>query len=416
MARKRRIQPGEKVGLKLTQAERQLLLEALLLPPKGFEQAVHDTPHSEPMMFDLDELDDLAGHVAAAADHAEDKKLRSKLDRISKKIATLLDRHTDQPEPAPGDETTPSFIETFLDRLVGEGPMILPMASKSKKGEDQYPLKLTEPQREALIAATRLRRGIKTKLQQVPEGTQTIGLTRKELDEMASEVDTAVAYAPSPYKKRLQAVMSKLEDLVDALEENEPLKPDREGIKKADQVYQLKITLKDFKPPIWRRVQVPDGSLGLFHDVIQIAMGWTDMHLHEFIVRGDHYGPRSPDDLGFAVEMETEDEDAVLLSQIQRNTRKFRYVYDFGDGWQHDIEFERIVEREPKVKYPRCVEGKRACPPEDVGGPWGYAEFLEAIGDPKHEQHDELLEWVGGEFDPEEFLAEEVNKQLRKLR
>ena len=114
---------------------------------------------------------------------------------------------------------------------------------------------------------------------------------------------------------------------------------------------------------------MPDGSLGLLHDVIQIAMGWTDMHLHEFIVRGDHYGRRSPDDLGFGAEMETEDEDAVLLSQIQRNTRKFRYVYDFGDGWQHDIEFERIVEREPKVKYPRCVEGKRACPPEDVGGP-----------------------------------------------
>ncbi len=415
MARKRRIQPVEKVGLKLTQAERHLLLEGLLRPPKGFEQAVQATPPSEPLMFSLDELDDLAGHVAATANHAEDKKLRSKLDRVSRKIAGLLDRHTDQPEPAPSDETTPSFIETFLDMLVGEGPMILPMAARSRKGEDQYPLKVTEPQREALVVATRLRRGLKTRLQQAPSGIQVIGLTRKEVDEMASEVDIAVEYAPNPFKKRLQAVMSKLEDLVDALEENEPLKPGREGIKMADQIYQLKITLKDFKPPIWRRVQVPDGSLGLLHDVIQIAMGWTDMHLHEFIVRGDHYGPRSPDDLGFGVEMEDEDEDAVLLSQIQQNTRKFRYVYDFGDGWQHDIEFERIVEREPKVKYPRCIEGKRACPPEDVGGPWGYAEFLEAIGAPKHEQHEELLEWAGGEFDPEEFSAEEVNKQLRKL-
>jgi hypothetical protein len=139
MARKRRIQPGEKIGLKLRQAERHLLLEALLLPPKEVEQAVHATPPSEPLMLNLDELDDLAGHVAAAANHAEDKGLRSKLDRISRKIADLLDRHTDQPEPAPDEGTRPSFIEDFLDLLVGEGPMILPMASKSKKGEDQYP-------------------------------------------------------------------------------------------------------------------------------------------------------------------------------------------------------------------------------------------------------------------------------------
>ena len=136
MARKRRIQADEKIGLKLTQAERHLLLHALLLPPKGVEQAVRATPPSEPLMLSLDELDDLAGHVAAAANHAEDTKLRSKLDRISRKIAGLLGRHTDQPEPAPDEGTTPGFIETFLDLLVGEGPMILPMASKSKKGED----------------------------------------------------------------------------------------------------------------------------------------------------------------------------------------------------------------------------------------------------------------------------------------
>jgi predicted nucleotidyltransferase len=416
MARKRRIQAGEKIGLKLTQAERNLLLDALLLLPEEVEQAVHATPPSGPLMLSLDELDDLAGHVAAAANHALDKRLRSKLDRISRKIADLLERHTDQPEPSLGEATTPSLIENFLDMLAGERPMILPMESKSRQGEDQYPLKLTEPQREALIAATRLRRGLKTKLQQVPSGTQVIGLTRTEMDETASEVDIAVEYAPSPYKKRLQSVMSKLEDLLGALEENEPIKPSRKGTKKADRIYQLKITLKDIKPPIWRRIQVPDCPLGDLHEVIQIAMGWTDSHLHEFIVRGDHYGPRPPEDLDLGMEMEVEDEDAVVLSRIQRGTRKFRYVYDFGDGWQHEIEFEQIVEREPRIKYPRCVAGERACPPEDVGGPWGYAEFLDASADTLHEQHEKLLEWVGGEFNPEEFSVEEVNEHLRQLR
>ena len=108
-----------------------------------------------------------------------------------------------------------------------------------------------------------------------------------------------------------------------------------------------------------------------------------------------------------------------MLREILPKTGKrfsFKYEYDFGDGWQHDIVFERLVGREPKVKYPRCVEGERACPPEDVGGPWGYAEFLEVITDPKHERHEELLEWVGGDFDPEAFSTEKVTEQLRQSR
>jgi hypothetical protein len=258
------------------------------------------------------------------------------------------------------------------------------MSPKSKKGEAQYPLTLTDKQREALIHATRLRGGIKDKLNEVPEGTQTIGFTKKQLDETASEVETAVQFAPSPYKERLKAITGKLDDLRDALEDVPP-SPKGKPIKKADQLYQLKITLKDTKPPIWRRVQVADCSLGDLHEVIQIAMGWTGSHLHQFVIKGEYYGTPAPDDFGFGMGMEVEDEEGVLLSQIIKNDRKFkfRYEYDFGDNWQHDIEFEKVVERESKVKYPRCIEGKRACPPEDCGGPWGYGDFLEAITDPK---------------------------------
>ena len=116
--------------------------------------------------------------------------------------------------------------------------------------------------------------------------------------------------------------------------------------------------------------------------------------------------------------MEMKDEDAILLSQIVTGGKNapFVYEYDFGDSWQHSIQFERVVEPEPKVKYPRCAEGARACPPEDCGGVWGYADFLKAIADPKHPDHRDMKEWIGGKFDPEKFSVEAVNRELKNLR
>ena len=112
--------------------------------------------------------------------------------------------------------------------------------------------------------------------------------------------------------------------------------------------------------------------------------------------------------------MEVEDEDGISLSEIYtgKNTPRIVYEYDFGDSWQHEIVLEKILEPEPNVAYPRCIEGARACPPEDVGGIWGYGDFLVAISDPNHADHDEMLEWIGGEFDPEKFSVDEVNKEL----
>jgi hypothetical protein len=415
MARKKKPTPDEKVGLKLTQAERKLVLEEILPLPKEVEKAVRASPATGPVRLSLDDLEDLARHVAAAADHAEDQTLRAKLDRIARKIDALLDRSITVPDLPEGRAA--GVIESFRDMLLGEGATILPLPSKSKEGEDQYPLTLTDKQREALLSATRLRRGLKNRIGQAPEDTQTIGLTRKELDEMAEEVDTSLAFAPSPFKKRLEAVLGKLDDLLDALEEDEPGEPGPEPAEPTGRIYQLKITLKDTKPPVWRRVEVPDCTLGDLHEVIQIAMGWDNSHLHQFVVRGTYYGPSADDDFGFGMDMEVEDEEGVLLSQIVTGGRKlkFRYEYDFGDGWRHDIEVERVVEREPRVKYPRCVEGRRACPPEDVGGPWGYADFLAVIADPKHPDHREMKEWAGGRFDPEKFSVEAVNKELRAL-
>jgi hypothetical protein len=178
-------------------------------------------------------------------------------------------------------------------------------------------------------------------------------------------------------------------------------------------IYRLSITLADVEPPVWRVVEVPDCTLGELHDVIQVAMGWQESHMHQFILNKKYYGRPSPDDYGIDVQ----DEEGIRLSQIFTGKKKPRlvYEYDFGDSWQHEIRLERTLEPEPKVKYPRCVEGARACPPEDCGGAWGYADFLEAMADPKHENHRDMKEWIGGKFDPEKFSADKVNKELRRL-
>jgi Plasmid pRiA4b ORF-3-like protein len=181
--------------------------------------------------------------------------------------------------------------------------------------------------------------------------------------------------------------------------------------KATGKVFQLKITLKDIKPPIWRRVQVPDCSLDELHGIIQVAMGWEDYHLYSFKVGGTEFSdPRG------SGEIDMEDASRVKLSRvIPREKNKFRYTYDFGDSWEHEILVEKILPPEEGQKYPVCLEGKRSCPPEDVGGPWGYEEVVEAIRDPHHEQHEELLEW-GGDFDPEAFDLDAVNKGLRRLK
>ena len=180
--------------------------------------------------------------------------------------------------------------------------------------------------------------------------------------------------------------------------------------RKAGEVHQLKITLRDLKPPVWRRVQVKDCSLSRLSDVIQTCMGWEGYHLHAFEIGGEQYSEPDPDGM-----MESEDERKFKLGQfIRLGFKKFSYTYDFGDNWRHTIQVEKTLPAEAGVSYPRCIAGKGACPPEDCGGPWGYQELLEAVQNPKHKRHGELLEWVGGEFDPGAFDAEVATKRMQR--
>ncbi len=182
------------------------------------------------------------------------------------------------------------------------------------------------------------------------------------------------------------------------------------------EVYQLKITLLDTKPPIWRRIQVGNVTLNRLHEDIQTAMGWTNSHMHHFRIDEVLYGDPMLMAETFE-ELNYRDSTTTRLSDILPQDGKqasFEYEYDFGDGWAHEVLFEGRLPAEPKKKYPLCLEGKRACPPEDCGGVWGYAEFVEAIKDPEHEQHDELLEWVGGKFDPEKFDPAAATRAMKK--
>jgi hypothetical protein len=178
-------------------------------------------------------------------------------------------------------------------------------------------------------------------------------------------------------------------------------------------IYQLKVTLTGSRPPIWRRLQVrSDTTLQELHDILQFSMGWLDGHLHQFVVGGVQYGPADDEDWGIDVE----DERAVTVADIVSGAGdRFVYEYDFGDGWEHDVRIEKVLEPKPEASYPVCLTGRRACPPDDVGGIWGYADFLRSISDPGDPEHDELLEWVGGEFDPEAFDLADVNAALAGL-
>jgi hypothetical protein len=180
-------------------------------------------------------------------------------------------------------------------------------------------------------------------------------------------------------------------------------------------IYQLKVTLDDSKPPIWRRILVPD-DITLFdlHEILQRVMGWKNYHLHQFILAGQYYGDPEDDEMG---NLGTVNEKRYHLNQLGlREKAKFSYEYDFGDSWAHTLLVEKILSAEVGVRYPVCVAGKRACPPEDCGGIWGYADFLETITDPNHEDHDQMLEWAGGDFDPEEFNLDAVNATLEAYK
>jgi hypothetical protein len=180
------------------------------------------------------------------------------------------------------------------------------------------------------------------------------------------------------------------------------------------EIYQIKVTLRDSQPPIWRRIQVrSDITLAKLHKVLQRVMGWEDAHLHQFVIEGEYYGVPNQEE----EPRRTKDERKYRLNEvIPGEGWQFRYNYDFGDDWQHTLVVEKILPLQEGVRHPVCLAGARACPPEDVGGLPGYEDFLEALRDPQRPEHDEYREWIGGPFDSEAFDLDAANRKLRGMR
>jgi hypothetical protein len=281
------------------------------------------------------------------------------------------------------------------------------------KAVEEYPL--NEEERTTVAHLPALAGKLKKKLLK-KDGSFTVA----EVGGMVLAVADSFVDAEPMQQVALLVVAKKLMDCLQANIATSNLRPAKRTkatrASPADAVYQFKMTLQESHPPIWRRIQVRDCTLDKLHEHIQTAMGWTNSHLHHFRIGEQLYG--DPDLMQENFEdMDYKNSTTTKISDILPTTgRRFRfqYEYDFGDSWYHEVVFEGVVRADPKVKYPLCLEGERACPPEDCGGIWGYADFVEAIQNPDHERHEELLEWVGGRFDPEKFDPGKATRAMRK--
>lgn len=279
----------------------------------------------------------------------------------------------------------------------------------TKAKEPTFPLRLTQAQRRVVAG---LLPHLKPRLLLDHSNQRTLWFTLEGMKQIAAACQAALPKALTGMERNsLRHVVYAIEQAVEKFSEGKIHR-----IPASKRLYQFKITLKDVQPPIWRRILVKDCSLDKLHEHIQTAMGWTNSHLHQFKIEGVLHG--DPDLLCEGWQDETPPVNSLhtkVSKLIPEDGKRFRfeYEYDFGDGWEHEVIFEECLRAETGGRYPICTEGQRACPPEDVGGTYGYEEYLEAMADPEHEEHESFMEWRGP-FDPEAFDAGAATRRMRR--
>jgi hypothetical protein len=270
----------------------------------------------------------------------------------------------------------------------------------------QHSVPLTAAQRQVVAE---LMPELADRLDLAKKNSRTISFTINELQAVQQKAQEAIRHAETGMIRN--SLRHIIEATTKAIEKSQGIG----SIPASERLFQFKITLVESTPPIWRRIQVKNCTLDKFHERIQTAMGWTNSHLHQFEIDGERHGDPELIDDGFE-DFECIDSTVTKISEIVPKDGKrfqFLYEYDFGDGWEHEVIFEGCLRAESGQRYPLCLEGERGCPPEDVGGVSGYLEYLEALADPSHEQHEEFKQWAGN-FDPEEFDADKMTKLMRR--
>lgn len=336
------------------------------------------------------------------------------MGRISKALVKELHHHQfdamflaglpDVPESLPHGELKRPSDEAVLSARAAT-------SSNTSHADDEpgnlVRIKFTEVQRKAIASfCPELQDRLKLDL----KNQRTVELTAGEFDRVEERARAALQGATRRESLPLRKIVENLESLRKRAS--------------AQTVYQLRIDLKDTKPPVWRRIQIEDCTLEQLHFHVQAAMGWMDSHLYEFQIEGTRYSSPPSMDFGFGGfggfggfdDLEAENASATRLSDVlPAGTGKFRfhYLYDFGDTWEHAIQVEQVKPSDLGERYPKCVDGRRACPPEDCGGVWGFYEFVQAVTNPDHEEHDEMLERHGS-YDPDVFDAKDATRQMRR--
>ncbi len=294
------------------------------------------------------------------------------------------------------------------------GITIIPPGSGTTDDEDAEVIEvaLTDAQRQA---AAELMPHLSSVFKPATKGKKRILLPETDWEALSDLAAAQLTREVGRGRTRLRNLRAEVDA---ALSPVGPARPSQWGVSKSpkantqtETIYRMRIDLRGAKPPIWRRIEVPDCTLAELHVAIQIAMGWTDSHLHEFEIDGEGYSCPSP--FGGDEYMDTIDSTDVWLSEVIRGKgTKFDYLYDFGGSWEHTIKVEAVEPSKPSVAYPRCLTGKRNGPVEDCGGIWGYEELLEILSDPKHPEYEERIDWCG-EIDPEEFNADDCSREMQ---
>lgn len=180
---------------------------------------------------------------------------------------------------------------------------------------------------------------------------------------------------------------------------------------KSDKILELKITLNNIRPPIYRKIQVPDFyTFHQLHHLIQLAFEWENIHMYTFFDKDSEISAFEDD---FSERQPGDAKKIKLKERFKSLKDRLLYVYDFGDNWEHTVELEKVLDADPSKRYPACISGQRNAPPEDVEGAFGFEDFVEAMNDMKHPQHDDFIEWYGRFFDEMAFSKSKINTRFR---